>query len=96
MWMWENVTRTSGRYGCGLEWSGIYYEPLPQVQEAPYDRVVPAADKRLLRKSQGVSISRLIDVAIGAVPGANPKKQPGVKLGSFGESETSQECSYSV
>jgi hypothetical protein len=60
--MWKKVTRASGRYDCRLDWCGVNVEPLPQVQDVPFDRVASAAEKKRFRHSKGVSIPKVLGV----------------------------------
>jgi hypothetical protein len=66
--MWKNVTWAFVAYDCSPGWSGIEVDPLLSVQDVSSVRVVPAADKKLVRKrksvSKSVSFSGLKGVAV--------------------------------
>src|SRR5580658_2867368 len=86
--MWNNVTRASGRYDCRLDWSGISVEPLPQVQDVPFDRAVPAAEKKRFRHCKCVSISKTLSVR--SRPAVSPETRPNPNMDSFRELRTSR------
>jgi len=77
--MWKNLTRASGRYDCRLDWSDVNVEPLPQVQDVPFDRAAPAAENKRFRQGTCVSISKMLNVRSGPV--FSPKKQTGFEDG---------------
>jgi len=72
--MWTNATRASGKNGCRIDWSGLKVKQLPQVEEAPFSRIVPAADSKLIRKTKSVSITDRNVAANLTAPMGGPRK----------------------
>jgi hypothetical protein len=81
--MWKDGTRASGKNDCRLDWSGIRVKPLPLVQGAPFDRVAPAAENRVLRESNGVSTTQIMVLAGPSVIVASRKTGQKLNAGSL-------------
>jgi len=70
--------------------SGHNVEPLPQVQDAPFDRGVPAAEKKMIRKIQGVSIPASDRRGSSRIFASSRKPEQSPKLNSYWENEASR------
>src|SRR5277367_3313163 len=94
-----NAIRASRRHDGRLNWSGSNVEPLPQGQDVPFNRVVPAAEKERFRQSTSVFIPRVEENAVGSFPGASLETKLSLNRKSFRGSEVtkeSREYSYSA
>ena len=91
--MWKNVTWAFVPHDCSLDRSVIGIGTLLSVEDVSLDRIVPAADKKLVRKRKSVPISDLKGVPIRSFFAPILETKFNANSGAFRKSETGLEYS---
>ena len=94
--MWESFTRAFGLFEGRLDWCANGVEPYSSIGGVSVSAVFSAVEKRLVRKSKDVSISRQNAIVPGHIFAPIHTGSPSIGPNSRRESGTSQKHDYAT